>query len=249
MRSKTAHRLTINGEIERRLLVNYRVDPEAIARLLPAPFRPQLVGDAAVAGICLIRMGGLRPRGFPRWVGLRSENAAHRIAVEWDGPDGPHTGVYIPRRDTDSVLTTVAGGRLFPGEHHRATFEVDETESALRVAFSALDGTAEVAVQVDVAEGLSGSTLFGNVAQASAFFEQGSEGFSATRDPRRFALETAAWAVDAGTVTEARSSFFDDESTFPPGTATLDCALVMRKIPVTWKALASLHSGNPAPVA
>ncbi len=34
----------------------------------------------------------------PRRLGLRSENAAPRIAVEWDDATGPRTGVYIPRR-------------------------------------------------------------------------------------------------------------------------------------------------------
>jgi hypothetical protein len=33
----------MTGRIARRLLVNYRVDPDAIAPLLPAPFRPALV--------------------------------------------------------------------------------------------------------------------------------------------------------------------------------------------------------------
>jgi hypothetical protein len=55
----------IAGRIERRLLVNYRVDPEAVARVLPEPFRPQLVGDVAIAGICLIRLRAMRPARYP----------------------------------------------------------------------------------------------------------------------------------------------------------------------------------------
>lgn len=51
------------GTVQRRLLVNYRVDPDVIASLLPAPFRPQLVNGFAVAGICLIRLGSMRPAG------------------------------------------------------------------------------------------------------------------------------------------------------------------------------------------
>ena len=82
------------GEIERRILVNYRVDPAAVGRVLPAPFRPQTIHGYAVAGICLIRLGSMRPRFLPAWAGLRSENAAHRIAVEWDTPAGTKTGVY-----------------------------------------------------------------------------------------------------------------------------------------------------------
>jgi hypothetical protein len=48
---------TMSSVIERRLLVNYRVDPAAAASLLPTPLRPQLVNGWAVAGICLIRAG------------------------------------------------------------------------------------------------------------------------------------------------------------------------------------------------
>jgi uncharacterized protein YqjF (DUF2071 family) len=66
----------IAGIIDRRLLINYRVDPEAARALVPQPFRPEVVNGFAVAGICLLRMTQLRPRLLPKWVGLRSENAA-----------------------------------------------------------------------------------------------------------------------------------------------------------------------------
>jgi len=92
----------MSSVIERRLLVNYRVDPEVAASLLPAPLRPQLVNGWAVAGVCLIRLRRLRPRGLPGWAGMRTENAAHRVAAEWDGTGGRQSGVYIPRRDTSS---------------------------------------------------------------------------------------------------------------------------------------------------
>jgi hypothetical protein len=103
----------LSSVIERRLLVNYRADPQAAAELLPAPLRPQQVGGWAVAGICLIRLGQVRPHWIPGRFGLCSENAAHRIAVEWDGPRGLETGVYIARRDSESAVNVLAGGRLF----------------------------------------------------------------------------------------------------------------------------------------
>lgn len=51
---------------------------------------------------------------------IHSENAAHRIAVEWDFEGKTFEDVYIPRRDTNSFFNTLVGGRLFPGIHHRA---------------------------------------------------------------------------------------------------------------------------------
>ncbi|MDF2434699.1 MAG: hypothetical protein JWP44_4330, partial [Mucilaginibacter sp.] len=41
--------------IERRLLINYRLDPGVAQSLLPDTLRPQLVRGSAVAGICLLR--------------------------------------------------------------------------------------------------------------------------------------------------------------------------------------------------
>jgi hypothetical protein len=233
----------VAGVVERRLLVNYRVDPDAAARRLPSRFRPQLVDGAAVAGICLIRLGRLRPNGFPDAFGMRTENAAHRFAVEWDEGGETKSGVYIPRRDTSSRLSALLGGRLFPGDQHLARFDVREDETRLRVAFVSRDRTARVAVDVEVTPTLEGSRLFHDVAEASRFFEAGAVGFSETRRPGRYdgmALNTDAWSVDPGVVHVARSSFFEDPVAFPPGTAQLDCALVMRHVPVVWDSLPAL---------
>jgi hypothetical protein len=46
----------IRGIMDRRILVNYRVDQDVLARLLPAPFRPKLVSGFGVASVCVIRL-------------------------------------------------------------------------------------------------------------------------------------------------------------------------------------------------
>ncbi|MFB6894567.1 DUF2071 domain-containing protein [Kitasatospora sp. NPDC056327] len=232
--------------VERRLLVNYRVDPRAAERLLPEGLRPQLVNGHAVAGICLLRLGRVRPTWAPGAVGLRSENAAHRMAVEWDGPGGVETGVYIPRRDTASRLNAWAGGRIFPGEHRRADFAVDETPDRVRVAFATRDGDVRVDVTVEPAGELRGSELFADLAEASRFFRAGSKGFSDTRSGVRLdgmELHTDAWDLEPGRVCSASSSFFDSPDRFAPGSATLDSALIMRNVPVSWQPLPAMATG------
>lgn len=230
----------MSSVVERRLLVNYRVDPDVVARLLPSPLRPHVVNGWAVAGICLIRLGRLRPAWVPGRLGLRTENAAHRIAVEWDGS----AGVYIPRRDSDSTLTVLAGGRLFPGEHHAARFDVHETPDTVRVGFTSEDESARVSVDVRTVPRFAGSELFADLASASDFFRRGAAGYSATREGRRLdglELCTDAWRVEPVEVRSVRSTFFADEDLFPRGSAVLDCALLMRDVPVTWRSLPSLR--------
>lgn len=230
------------GEVERRLLVNYGVDPDCVAGLLPRGMRPQLVDGAAVAGICLIRLGGLRPHGLPRRLGLTSENAAHRIAVEWKEGGETRSGVYIPRRDSASLVTVLLGGRLFPGAHQRARFEVEESERQLHVALRSRDGIVDLDVTVEIEPNLEGSRLFADVAAASRFFEQGAIGYSPRRGGERLdavRLSTDAWRVEPCRVVDARSSWFEDHARFPAGSAILDSALVMRRVPVVWESVSA----------
>lgn len=73
----------IKGVIDRRILINYQVDKEVLEKYLPEPFKPKLVNGKGIAGISLIRLKEIRPKGLPKQIGISSENGAHRIAVEW----------------------------------------------------------------------------------------------------------------------------------------------------------------------
>jgi len=55
----------IEGMIRRRILINFRVNPKFIHALLPAPLRPRVVGGAAPAGICLIRLEQMTAARLP----------------------------------------------------------------------------------------------------------------------------------------------------------------------------------------
>src|SRR5258708_25995650 len=144
------HIPTMESIIDRRILVNYRVDPHYLERLLPGPFRPKLVHGMGIAGICLIRLKQIRPHSLPTLLGLSSENAAHRIAVAWEENGGYQEGVYIPRRDTSSRFNTVVGGKLFPGIHHHAHFQVTESHEAFRIEIESDDGETRVAIDARV---------------------------------------------------------------------------------------------------
>ncbi len=228
----------LKGTIKRRLLVNFRVDPAAIQQHLPAPFRPKLHRGHAIAGICLIRLEHLRPAGLPGWLGLSSENAAHRIAVEWtDAAGTARAGVFIPRRDTGSRLNSLAGGRLFPGEHHHASFTVSDDGCHIDLAMAADDGQVSVRVIGETGDRLPPTSCFDSLLEASAFFEGGCLGYSATRDGSRLdglVLRTLEWRVQPLAVTTAHSSYFDDTTHFPTGAVHFDHALVMRDLRHEW---------------
>ena len=118
---------TIQGVIDRRILVNFTADPDVVRKIVPEPFRPKVYKEKAIVGICLIRLKNIKLKGLPDFIGVSSENGAHRIAVEWDEEDVTKEGVYIPRRDTSLRLNTILGGRVFPGKHYLAKFNVKES--------------------------------------------------------------------------------------------------------------------------
>jgi uncharacterized protein YqjF (DUF2071 family) len=227
----------IRGVIERRILINYRVNPEVLASILPRPFRPQVVGGYGMAGICLIRLREVRPRGLPRWLGVGSENAAHRVAVEWDEGGEVRRGVYVLRRDTNSRLNVLAGGRIFPGIHRRAEFRVREHENGYDIDIRSQDGQMAIAIDAALTERWSDRSAFSSLAEASAFFEGGSLGYSPSGQHGRFQgleLKCNSWSALALQVGAVRSSLFDDQSAFPRGSVEFDCALLMRGIEHEW---------------
>jgi len=227
----------ISGVIDRRILANFRIDAEVMIRNLPVPFRPKLIAGFAIGGICLIRLKNVRPRFLPIPGGIRSENAAHRIAVEWEADGQTRQGVYIPRRDTNSWLNTWAGGTLFPGEHHHAKFNVQESHEELSVNMQSDDGEVTVQVVGKVTDHLPAGSVFSSVTAASEFFEHGSLGYSDTQSVGRFdglELSCQDWHVVPLDVEHVSSSYFQDESRFPADSVTFDCALLMRNIQHEW---------------
>lgn len=219
----------VSGVIKRRLLVNFRADPEVVSPLLPDRFKAKLHKGKAVVGICLIRLEHMRPSGLPQPLGMSSENAAHRIAVEWEGEEG----VYVPRRDTDSLVNQLIGGRLFPGEQHNARFQVQDDGREVSLEMKSSDGEVSLKVVGREAAALPSSSIFSSIEEASGFFEKGEIGYSATHDSDRLealALKTEAWKVAPFKVDEVYSSFFSDMAG-----VEFDHALVMRDIPHRWE--------------
>lgn len=236
----------IRGVIDRRILVNYRVDPAALTKVLTGPFRPKLVDGWGMAGICLIRLKEIRPRFLPAALGLSSENAAHRIAVEWDEGGSRREGVFVPRRDTSSRLNTAVGGVLFPGVQHHATFRIDEQDDRFGVEMESDDHTTRVAVEGRLSHALPAASVFGSLPEASDFFERGALGYSLTARPNELdglELQSFGWNVEPLDVGRVESSFFDDRALFPVGSIEFDCALLMRGIVHEWHGRGSLRTG------
>jgi hypothetical protein len=227
----------IQGVIRRRILANFRVDASVMQQQLPARFQPKLQQGFAVAGICLIRLEHVRPKFVPQSIGLNSENAAHRVAVLWEEDGETREGVFISRRDTDSQLNLLLGGRIFPGEQNQASFNVRDTESEIDLSLESTDGKVVVRLEGNSAAEIPATSIFSSLAETSTFFEGGSLGYSVTHDAHRLdglKLKTEQWQVKPLEIKSIYSSYFSDEQKFPAGSIDFDHALIMRNVEHEW---------------
>jgi len=241
----------IKGIIRRRILLNYRVEPEEAEKILPPNFRPKLVNGYAIAGICLIRLEAIRPIGMPAITSLSSENSAHRIAVKWDDANGmPQEGVFVPRRDTDSRLNSLAGGRIFPGVHHFSKFTISDADGCISLRVDTEKNEPPlVDIQVNETDEFSEESIFSSLEESSDFFESGCIGYSSRPDSCTLdglKLKVENWKVTPLKVDHIRSSYFDDTTIFPEGSIQFDHALLMRDIPHEWHSEPSMAADDNA---
>jgi hypothetical protein len=229
---------TIHGLIDRRILINFTADPKDVEKILPTPFRPKIYKGKAIVGICLIRLKHIKPKGLPNFIGISSENGAHRIAVEWDEDGQAKQGVFIPRRDTSLRLNTIVGGRLFPGKHHLAKFNVIETNENYHIDFTSSDNT-QISIDAKEVKHFDSNSIFETLGDVSDFFENGAIGYSP--NGKKFdglKLETYNWQVRPLEVSNVKSSFFEDEILFPKGSIKFDNALLMTEVEHEWHSVA-----------
>jgi hypothetical protein len=142
--------------------------------------------------------------------------------------------VYIPRRDTSSYLNSLAGGRVFPGRHFHAKFDVKEANGHYHIAFKSSDGTT-ISIDGDKTDILNSNSIFQDLNAASKFFEGGAVGYSPNGDKfDGLKLKTYDWKIEPLHVTDVHSSFFEDEDIFPKGSVQFDNALLMTRIKHEW---------------
>jgi hypothetical protein len=227
----------IKGIIDRRMLVNFTVEFDVARSIVPAPFTPKEFKGKAIAGICLIRLKQVRPKGLPAFIGIGSENGAHRIAVEWMEYGKLREGVFIPRRDSSSRFNTLVGGRVFPGRHYHAQFDVKEEADKFHVAFKSSDDTI-ISVDAKLANSLPPGSIFQDLQEASAFFKTGATGYSPNGNKYDgLHLNTYRWNIKPLHVSSVRSSFFENETVFPKGSVQFDNALLMTNIEHEWSSV------------
>ena len=223
----------VTGIIDHRILLNFRIDPEVMKKNLPEEFTPKVVNGYAIGGICQVSLSEMRAKGMPSIVGTGSHNAAHRIAV--DSSQGE--GVYVTRRDTNSWLNTMSGGRVFPGVYSKANFDVSVSGDLYSVRIENKKKELIMSISAEVVSELPEGSVFESTEEVSNFFKTGNIGWSSREQSNQFdaiELTTDEWRMEPLKVKENFSAYFSNTSMFPKGSVEFDSAMIMRNLKHSW---------------
>ncbi|MDX2248867.1 MAG: DUF2071 domain-containing protein [Bacteroidia bacterium] len=238
----------LTGLIEKRILINYRVEPAVLRKLLPQPFEPKLFGNYGVAGICFFHIKHLKIKGLPLFPGIFAQNVSHRIAVTWLENGIPKEGLFIPRRDTSSPIISFAGGKFFPGLYKLSRFKTRESNGYYELHLSNRDRT-QLSFLAKETTDFSNGSVFPDIYAASEIFAKPSPEYAPRFENMIFdgvVFQTHHHKVRPIHISQMRSSFFEDEEVFPKGSAFFDHALLMKNIRSEWIALPELLAPKPS---
>lgn len=120
--------------MERRILVNYRVDLGKLDTALPGPFRGREVGETGkgIGTVCLTRVKNARPKFAPERAGLSVRSVTHRIPAEIEG-EGRFCA-YVPLRGVSSRLCATLGSHALPAELRCAEFRTEQEVGVRRTS-------------------------------------------------------------------------------------------------------------------
>ena len=150
----------LNGIIDRRLLINYRIKPEVVKSLLPPQLDPLVINGYASGGICLLRLKDIGVKYTPSFLRITSENAAHRFLVTWRKGGDIMKGVYIPQRHTDSQLNVLLAGKVFAWPHYPAKFETSECNGQYSVNMRSSEGKTHLRVDAVLSDSFPTNSMF-----------------------------------------------------------------------------------------
>ena len=234
--SRTSMKTTLpalRAIMDRGILVNYRVDPLILDRLVPRPFRVKRIHCWGLASVLLIRLRNSPPTGGPEALGQTTENATYQVAVQRDEDGIAREGVYILSRHTNSRPNALAEWRIFPGAHELARFNIHECGGLHKIELQTRREDQDLKLLCRESDNWPAGSIFTDQDEAWESFRRGCPGDSPTPEMElhgRTKLHPLAWRMTPMRVDHIDAPFFRNPRLFPPGSTHLDSVLLMRDL-------------------
>ena len=133
-------------------------------------------------------------------------------------------------------MAVAAGGRVFPGRHQFAHFDVTDEGHEIKISARKVPGEVECKLKATLAENIPESSVFETLAEASDFFQNSNRGFSPCKKTfESLELYTKNWNFQPLEMAELKIRFFDDLPNAMAGAVQFDSAFLMRNIEHEWR--------------
>ena len=197
--------LTMVGAISRCWLLAFRTPAQGARGLVPSPLELMTLGPWAFFNVVVCEIDAMRPRGLPRWMGVRYRHAAYRLYVEYRPPrlathDGQFPervgGLFFLRSDADWPLARFAGNyalgsRVMSGlgnaltdfQFHPAAIAIDGNATSGRTAIRIrADGGDAEAIIDPAPPSLPPGSPFASLDDAARFLKYEPAGIALQKD-------------------------------------------------------------------
>lgn len=237
-------RSTVKGLIDWKILINYKVELSVLQQYLPKPFFPRSIRGFGLVGIAVTKQKGVRSIGRPAPLGLNAMLVEHQAAVTWEDGGRLRHGLYIPRRDTSSLLQLMMGDRLSGGLHHLARIRARIRQDRYVVS---MRGMNQEGVRAKLMAKLTDRFPMGSVMKeletAVSFFESGKVAYSPLYKHSIF--EGVEWnaqdfSIQPLRVERLEGNYWEEIAGFPKKSIFFDHAILIQGAPYQWNHMPEL---------
>jgi uncharacterized protein YqjF (DUF2071 family) len=230
-----AHPFAVDARFDYSCTLTFAVPKEEIQARLPACLEPDVFEDRwGFIAVAVVRTCGLRPAGFPSWLGRDFVLVGYRLFVRYRGAGGRSLrGLYILRSETDKRAMTWLGN-VFTGYRY-ATIDVRVGTEGDRLHVESRDTGLTIDADLGEGAGLPEGSPFNLWTEARRFSGPMPFTFSADSAARRVLIVEGVrseWVPRPIRVLGYKIPYLDEIGL---GGCRLANAFVVKNVPYHWK--------------
>jgi uncharacterized protein YqjF (DUF2071 family) len=221
-------------------LVNFGVNPEAVASYLPKGLVPKLHHGEAYISVVIAKLEKMRPAFLPKSFGITYNQVVYRLVVNKDG----ERGVYFLRSDADNSLMCFLGNMFSYFKFHRANIDIVNSQNRLEFSLKGIDSdVANIHSIFDIAGAsleLPASSKFQSLDEAKIYLVELFTAFGCMPNGKtinRVKIKRGEWQVSLVADHCAEYNYLKSGLFFPTANCRLDSVFYVQSIPYYWNRL------------
>jgi len=218
-------------------LVNFGMEPDLLASLLPSPITPDVHNNEAFLSIVISDLRDMRPTFLPKGLGFNFAQIVYRAIVTCNG----ERGVHFLRSDADNRIMCLTGNlfSFFHFNHAKISYFRNQDQHCIDV--KTRDGVADISAEYGIQKSTNetpASSVFSSLEDAKHFFAELYVAFSTLPGyTTAVRIDRTNWDVSFVSDKKATYSFMNGSSYFPKGSTRLDSIFYVEDLFYHWHVL------------